>query len=603
MQTYFEDRKSTPLEAMLPTGFMALLCLGCLILIHQIFFGWIALGQRANIPRDDINNMEIAAIIAAALVGVAALRTTWGLYKGEKAGWSWAQWMSLLAMVFGFAICLNATLGSTSATSRVFNLRDFIIGAVILGSAAIIYAIVTRNADNSPHRFLSIQLAESPSAGAIVGFIFIFMVFSMASDLFLEPSSIASILTNNATKGIIAIGITMLMISGEFDLSVGSVLGVTSMIFMILITDTAIAVTDSLREQGIATIDPQSMYVVGIAAILALMCACIMGAINGILRVVTGIPSFIVTLGTLFAFRAIALVGIGGGRILRYRDSFPDFPIIEVHRGVIIAVAFAGMLAIAYTAYRLLPTYFKSFLHRWNIQHNNGDFGTLFALVSGVWLIVAAITFGILLAWLGLVIIYHLELLDSNLAVQFFDVANGRWSFTLQEVTRQDKYVLNIPRDANFRNAIVWWAILVAIFQIILMRTPYGNAIFAVGGNVGAARAQGINVNRIKVQNFVLCSFMAGIAAILETARNPGVDPLKGDTWELDVIAMTVIGGALLTGGYGSLIGTVLGVLIFGMLQTGLVLVNVDARAFQGVIGVIMIIAVVLNNITKRSRS
>jgi simple sugar transport system permease protein len=134
----------------------------------------------------------------------------------------------------------------------------------------------------------------------------------------------------------------------------------------------------------------------------------------------------------------------------------------------------------------------------------------------------------------------------------------------------------------------------------VLTRTSYGNAVFAVGGNPGAARAQGIDVDRIKVFNFVLLAFLVGIAAILEVARNPGVDPLKGDGWELEVIAMTVIGGALLSGGYGSIIGTMLGVLIFGMLQTGLVLVGMDQRMFQGVIGVIMIIAVVLNNITKR---
>ncbi|MDQ7033914.1 MAG: ABC transporter permease, partial [Anaerolineae bacterium] len=82
---------------------------------------------------------------------------------------------------------------------------------------------------------------------------------------------------------------------------------------------------------------------------------------------------------------------------------------------------------------------------------------------------------------------------------------------------------------------------------------------------------------------------------IYETTRNPGVDPLKGDGWELQVIAMTVIGGALLSGGYGSIIGSLLGALIVGMVQTGLVLSGAPSRAFAGVVGAIIIIAVILN--------
>ncbi|MBZ0307700.1 MAG: hypothetical protein K8I82_16655, partial [Anaerolineae bacterium] len=245
----------------------------------------------------------------------------------------------------------------------------------------------------------------------------------------------------------------------------------------------------------------------------------------------------------------------------------------------------------------------------------NKPFGSLMTFVSLLRLILTVGLLVVIMGWLVLVVVYHADRLDNNLQVGFFDVANGRWAFTLKDVTDPIRPVLDdftdatgipttvaIPRDSTFRMAIVWWLVLVVIFQIILMNTPYGNAVFATGGNIGAARAQGINANRIKVQNFVLSSFLTGIAAIFEVARNPGVDPLKGDTWELEVIAMTVIGGTLLTGGYGSIIGTMLGVLIFGMLQTGLVLVGMDARMFQGVVGTIMIIAVILNNISKRNR-
>jgi ABC-type xylose transport system permease subunit len=188
---------------------------------------------------------------------------------------------------------------------------------------------------------------------------------------------------------------------------------------------------------------------------------------------------------------------------------------------------------------------------------------------------------------------------DGSMAMSFFNLVNSRWAFTFEGVTH-GLFSLNIPVTANFRNSIIWWVILVAFFHIILTRTRYGNAVFATGGNTQAARAQGINVTLIKVQGFMLTAFLAGLAAILETSRSPSVDPTEGTGWELETIAMTVVGGALLSGGYGSVIGTMLGTLIFGMLATGLVQVNLPNRMFEGVVGVIMIGAVILNNITKR---
>jgi len=94
--------------------------------------------------------------------------------------------------------------------------------------------------------------------------------------------------------------------------------------------------------------------------------------------------------------------------------------------------------------------------------------------------------------------------------------------------------------------------------------------------------------------------FLVSLAAIFEVARNPGVDPLKGLGWELEMVAMTVIGGTLLSGGYGSVLGTILGGLIFAMLNTGLVQVGMNARLFEGVIGVILIVAVILNTTVRR---
>ena len=434
----------------------------------------------------------------------------------------------------------------------------------------------------TPGKFIRSELAKSPSAGAIIGFIAIFMAFTMATDLFLEPSSIASFLSNVATKGVIAIGVTYLMISGEFDLSVGSILGVTALSFMLFMTEGAPVV---------GVLDPIP------AAILAIFVALVLGAVNGILLITTRIPSFIVTLGTLLAYRAITLVAIAGGRILRYKDFYADFPVIAISNIVFVALAVIGLLLTLFSAYRVLPVLWRGARHAWSVQSDNGDFGTTSALARFVILAVVGLILLAILIWLGAVVSYHLSASGGQLVeVGYFDLFNGR---VLAIGSEGDFFHLDIPRDANVRLAILWWFIFVAFFHVILMNTPFGNSIFAAGGNQGAARAQGVNVDRVKVQNFVIVAVLTGIAAIYETARNPGVDPLKGQGWELEVIAMTVIGGALLTGGYGSVVGSLLGALIFGMLQTGLVLVGIESRLFTGTVGVIIIAAVVLNTFVR----
>jgi len=599
MQDYFENPGSRPLGALISNLIMALIGIGGIIAAHQILTGWIAIGARTNISRRSLSLTEIGIALVALLVAAVALRTAWAIYTRERAGWAWTQWASLLSLFIGFVLGMGAVLGASDGSA--INMTALILGAVIFVASAGVYRYSTTGAAITPEQYFRIQLADSPSAGAIIGFVAIFLGFSMASELFLSSTSIASILTNNATKGIIAIGITILMISGEFDLSVGSVLGVISMVFMLAMTE------------GFLFLGPQPVV---IAAVIALVVALLMGFINGIVFVLTGIPSFIVTLGTLFAYRAISLVVIADGRILRYRDYYTDFPVVSFSRWIVAAGALLLLGAVLFVAYRALPAMWHEFNRRWSNRHDNGDFGTTSALFSGLRFVVVLVVVAAIVLWGVMAIGYQVKYSDSSLTVGTFDLLNGRvigatrlddggaalrGTYLFDEVTG-GRFSIYIPGDANIRTSILWWFIMVAIFQTILMNTRYGNAVFAVGGNIGAARAQGINASRVKIQNFMLCSFMAGVAAIFEVARNPGVDPLKGNTWELEVIAMTVIGGALLTGGYGSIIGTMLGVMIFGMLQTGLVLVGMDSRMFQGVIGVIMIIAVVLNNITKRTR-
>jgi simple sugar transport system permease protein len=127
------------------------------------------------------------------------------------------------------------------------------------------------------------------------------------------------------------------------------------------------------------------------------------------------------------------------------------------------------------------------------------------------------------------------------------------------------------------------------------MRTRFGNWVFAVGGNPGAALSQGINIKRVKLVNFVLSGLFAGLAGVILFAQRSSMNELLGEGLELIAVAASVIGGVLLTGGYGTIVGAAMGILLLSMLEQGLVLMGVPNDVFRGIVGTIIIASVVAN--------
>ncbi len=404
------------------------------------------------------------------------------------------------------------------------------------------------NKQESPIRALRLWLARTPEAGALVGFLAVYLFFALTAPHFLDVDTQTGIPTTQVTSGIVAIGVAVLMISGEFDLSVGSILAVSALTFLQLVS--------------INVPMPLSMVV-------AILVGLFMGLINGLLLVWTRIPSFIVTLGTLQAYRAIALTGIRGGKIMRYADYFSEPPWVYFHPVVIIAVCALVILFVLWLGTRLVPGAIRDF--QTATSGRLGKLVMLIVLVGGGLLIIGFVAYPML---------HQFRDLNTLVRVSFFDLLNGQLDFI---------------QNANARMGIVWWALLALIFTVLLRYTRYGNAVFATGGNAGAARAQGVPVDTIRIVNFVISGGLCAVAGVIAVGRELSVFPLEAQGLELEVIAATVIGGALLSGGYGSVIGAVLGVLITGMLRTGLVLLRVPAELFQGATGVILIIAVILN--------
>ena len=317
------------------------------------------------------------------------------------------------------------------------------------------------------------RLSYFPEAVALISFVLLFLFFSFAAPNFLTALSIGNILTFGSITGIVTIGVAMLMISGEFDLSVGSNFAIASYVLAL----TLIA--------GMPVIP---------AIFLAIITSTCLGFLNGIIVTKTRIPSFIATLGTLLAYRGIVRV-IGHGNFATYKG--PPIPLFD---------------------------------------YLNGDF----------------------------------TLLNNLFKVQ------------------------------AFRISLIWFVLLAIIFSFIMVRTRYGNWVFAAGGNPDAAAAQGVNVTRVKIMNFTITGFLVAIASVLQFAYRFSVDPLRGDGMELIVVAACVIGGIFMTGGYGTIFGAVMGTMLLQMLDQGLVLMSIPIQVFQATAGLIIIISVISNTYLSR---
>jgi ribose/xylose/arabinose/galactoside ABC-type transport system permease subunit len=617
VQAYFDGNIPMPAGLRYGVAALAVGAGGLIFIALQIATRWLALGERINIPRSNLSWFEYTTIVLCVVYAALLGRTILGFLRRERPAWSWGIWLAFFGIFIGFVLFL----------SGMFDIQTIVPdeGTILNNLAGLVYVLVPgwlialphmllyrtlapEYGDSGPKKAISgslserakardisskrfapgqsirVRLAKSPGAGAIIGFVGLFIFFTIASDLFLQAPSLASALSNNVTRGIVVIGVTFLMISGEFDLSVGSLLGIGGLTFMGLMT--------GQFPPGIPPLDPI------VAALLSLAFVSFLGLLNGLILVVTGIPSFIVTLASQLMLRGIPLVVIAGGITLRYADYYNTPPNIGISRIVLIIFCVVGLVALLYLAWSILRNAWRGLQEQlYGPRDEANDFRTLGlvgSIVNFAIMIVVFVALGFILAGALGNQFGALAAGDSLLVISAFDLANGRITSL--------PFIGDLPVNINLRLGVVWWMVLVIVFQFILTQTKYGNATFAVGGNSGAARAQGINVNRVKITNYVLVALLVGFAGILDASRLQSIDALRGTGLELDVIAATVIGGALLSGGYGSVIGALLGVFIFGMMQTGLVLIGVDARLFEAVIGAIILVAVVINNWSRSLR-
>ncbi len=149
---------------------------------------------------------------------------------------------------------------------------------------------------------------------------------------------------------------------------------------------------------------------------------------------------------------------------------------------------------------------------------------------------------------------------------------------------------------------LVWIAFLVVIAAIVISnKTALGRYIYAIGGNENAAILSGINSNKVKIIVYTLAGVLAAIGGIMVTSRLDSAQPNAGMSYELDAIAAVVIGGTSLSGGRGTIIGTVLGAIIIGVLNNGLVLLDVSPFWQQVVKGLVILLAVMIDKANSKT--
>jgi simple sugar transport system permease protein len=153
---------------------------------------------------------------------------------------------------------------------------------------------------------------------------------------------------------------------------------------------------------------------------------------------------------------------------------------------------------------------------------------------------------------------------------------------------------------SRFDISIIWWVALTALATWTLMRTRVGNWIFGVGGDSNASRNVGVPVYRLKIALFMTTAFAAFLVALMQVTQFKGADSLRGELQEFNAIIAAVVGGVLLTGGYGSVIGATLGALIFAMVQQGIIITGVDGDWFKVFVGAILVVAVIFNNFVRQ---
>ncbi|MCT4704824.1 sugar ABC transporter permease [Enterobacteriaceae bacterium H16N7] len=359
----------------------------------------------------------------------------------------------------------------------------------------------------------------------IAAIVAIVLFFTWTTDgAYLSARNVSNLLRQTAITGILAVGMVFVIISAEIDLSVGSMMGLLG---------------------GVAAIfDVWLGWPLPLTIVVTLALGLVLGAWNGWWVAYRKVPSFIVTLAGMLAFRGV-LIGMTNGTTVSPTSAamsqigqsyLPDG--IGFGAGVLALVAFVGW--------------------QWRLRVRRQALGLVTPASTGV---------------------------------------VGRQTITAVIVLGAI-WLLNDYRGVPTPVLILTLLLLAGMFMAT--RTAFGRRIYAIGGNIEAARLSGINVERTKLAVFAINGLMVAIAGLILSSRLGAGSPSAGNIAELDAIAACVIGGTSLAGGIGSVAGAVMGAFIMASLDNGMSMMDVPTFWQYIVKGAILLLAVWMDSATKR---
>jgi D-xylose transport system permease protein len=384
----------------------------------------------------------------------------------------------------------------------------------------------------------------------------------MSGGTFLTPRNLWNLSVQTAPVAIMATGMVLVIVSRNIDLSVGSMLAVLGMAMALIQTE----ILPSYLGFG-----HPAIWVIALA--IGLLLGALIGAFQGAIIAYIGVPSFLVTLGGLLVWRGVAWALSSGRTIAPMDGSFRNMgggsggTIGGTWSWIIGVVACVAIVAYLVNARR---------------QRQRYDFR-----LRPMW---AEVTLGILgcaivLGGIGVLNRYYLP---DTLARQYAEDRGIPWP----------EGGLDISLGLAYPVLIALAVALVMTF--IATRRRFGRYVYAIGGNPEAAELGGINTRWATVKIFILMGVLVAIAAAVSIGRLNAAVSGMGQLSELYVIAAAVIGGTSLAGGVGSITGAILGALVMQSLQSGMVLMGVDAPLQNIVVGVALVIAVTLDTVYRR---
>jgi D-xylose transport system permease protein len=367
------------------------------------------------------------------------------------------------------------------------------------------------------------------SIPVVLALLLIWAYLQSQNDNFLKPVNITNLMLQVAAVGTVSVGITMVLLIGEIDLSVGSVYGFTSGVMIVL--------------------NVKHGWAPWTAVLAAIAVGVTIGALQGGIFATMAVPSFVVTLGGLIAWQGglIDVLGKTGTVNLTYGQGISRLTSTFFTRSqgfLIVTVVVAVYLLLQANGYRrerAAGLYTRS--------------------------LVETVVRSAVIAAIGLALVIYMN------------------------------------RDRGLPLAVVIFLGFVISFDLLQRHTLYGRHIFAVGGNVEAARRAGINIRFMRITAFMICSGMAAAGGVLAASRLTAVNQSTGGgDVLLNAIAAAVIGGTSLFGGRGSAYSSLLGVLVIGSIANGLDLLNKSSATKFIITGLVLVVAATIDALARRGR-